>query len=164
MCRKTFCLVGFLYLVYRASCYRDYNQINHNILLQIQKELQERVLNPGPQNQVSAGTPRGLIQGTSAPLLSILSPKQTPAIQYRQTQRTGKKSIHSTIYFIPPTVPCLFKDIVYTPVTLIPNQQESSRTSRNEEFSKFAPQSGGHFKPSHTRAGMTAEWKLFIYS
>ena len=45
--------------------------------------------------------------------------------------------------------------LVYTPVTLIPNQQESSRTSRNEEFSKFAPHSGGNFKPSHTRGGMS---------
>ena len=43
----------------------------------------------------------------------------------------------------------------YTPVTLIPNQQESSRTSRNEEFSKFAPHWGGNFKPSHTRGGMS---------
>ena len=42
-----------------------------------------------------------------------------------------------------------------TPVTLIRNQQESSRTSRNEEFSKFAPHSGGNFKPSHTRGGMS---------
>ena len=41
-----------------------------------------------------------------------------------------------------------------TPVTLIPNQQESSKTSRNEEFSKYAPHSGGNFKPSHTRGGM----------
>ena len=36
------------------------------------------------------------------------------------------------------------------PVTLIRNQQESSRTSRNEEF-----YSGGNFKPSHTRGGMS---------
>ena len=42
-----------------------------------------------------------------------------------------------------------------TPVTLIPNQPESSRTSRNGEFSKFAPHSGGNFKPSHTRGGMS---------
>ena len=42
-----------------------------------------------------------------------------------------------------------------TPVTLISNQQESSRTSRNEEFSKFAPHSGGNFKPSHNRGGMS---------
>ena len=59
---------------------------------------------------------------------------------------------------------CLYN----TPVTLIRNQQESSRTSRNEKFSKFAPHSGGNFKPSHTIeaewAGMTAEWKFFIYS
>ena len=34
-------------------------------------------------------------------------------------------------------------------------QQESSRTNRNEEFSKFAPHSGGNFKPSHTRGGMS---------
>ena len=34
-----------------------------------------------------------------------------------------------------------------TPVTLIRNQQESSRTSRNEGFSKFAPHSAGNFKP-----------------
>ena len=45
--------------------------------------------------------------------------------------------------------------VAYTPVTLIRNQQESSRTSRNEEFSKFAPHSGGNFKPSHTRGGMS---------
>ena len=46
-------------------------------------------------------------------------------------------------------------EMYHTPVTLIPNQQESSRTSRNEEFSKFAPHSGGNFKPSHTRGGMS---------
>ena len=45
--------------------------------------------------------------------------------------------------------------IHHNPVTLIPNEQESSRTSRNEEFSKFAPHSGGNFKPSHTRCGMS---------
>ena len=43
-----------------------------------------------------------------------------------------------------------------TPVTLIRNQQESSRTSWNEEFSKFAPHSGGNFKPSHV--SLEAEW------
>ena len=43
----------------------------------------------------------------------------------------------------------------YTPVTLIRNQQESSRTSRNEEFSKSVPHSGGNFTPSHTRGRMS---------
>ena len=44
---------------------------------------------------------------------------------------------------------------VNSPVTLISNQQESNRTSRNEEFSKFASHSGGSFKPSHTIGGMS---------
>ena len=51
---------------------------------------------------------------------------------------------------------CTAHSIINTTVTLIRNQQESSRTSRNEEFSKFAPHSGGNFKPySHTRGGMS---------
>ena len=56
--------------------------------------------------------------------------------------KTGKQDLFKPIH------------ITNTPVTLIPNQQESSRTSRNEEFSKFAPHSGGNFKPSHTWGGM----------
>ena len=55
---------------------------------------------------------------------------------------------------------CILLCLNYTPVTLIPNQQESSRTSRNEEFSRFAPHSGGNFKPSHTRGGRNEpEWR-----
>ena len=44
--------------------------------------------------------------------------------------------------------------LVDTPVTLISNQQESSRTSRNEEFSKFAPRSFGSFKLTKILTGL----------
>ena len=58
----------------------------------------------------------------------------------------------------------------YIPVTLIRNQQESSRTSRNEELSKFGPHSGGNLKLSqllqkclpflqNDRVTSTAKWR-----
>ena len=53
------------------------------------------------------------------------------------------------------------------PITLIRNQQESSRTRRNEIFSQFAPHSGGNLNSiqlfKNTRMRFESAWYWFLH-
>lgn len=84
-CRKIFCCLGLLLLIYRASQYKDYNQINHRILLQIQTHIQQQKITSASNNNPYMLT-QGLIQSSSSAALSIASPLKVPAIQDRVGQ------------------------------------------------------------------------------
>eukprot|EP00057_Strongylocentrotus_purpuratus_P020023 XP_011674497.1 PREDICTED: uncharacterized protein LOC100889163 [Strongylocentrotus purpuratus] len=88
-CRKIFCCLGLLLLIYRASQYKDYNQINHRILLQIQTHIQQQKISASNNPYMLT---QGLIQSSSAASLSIASPLKVPAIQDRVGQTIKSKS------------------------------------------------------------------------
>nr|XP_054752079.1 uncharacterized protein LOC129257712 [Lytechinus pictus] len=130
-CRKIFCSLGLLLLIYKASQYKDYNKINHAILLQIQTHIQQQRLSASSNSlTVAKGLIQSVVQSSSSAAMSIASPIQVPAIKDRrgQTLRSGSNSRHDITGFSSDSD----ADITFNPENLA--SSESHYSSSDQSF------------------------------
>ncbi|XP_072179155.1 uncharacterized protein [Diadema setosum] len=127
LCRKVFCGVSAFYWLYCASRYRDYNEINHRLLLDIQKHVHRGAIQaatrpvPSLQNAL-----KEQLTGNGGFLPSLTSSSSIKAIQHKEAtlsrteiQVTDLSSDSSDM------------EVTYNPVNVASTSVIDSTTSRS---------------------------------